>query len=194
MSSYILFDKDLASDIDIDRDRAFLIDTVLSLTRNHSQTSTDFAIEDGSTVSDGTIKNPKIITIDGFMQNGTGLNENNNESIAPEAAGRHTEFYNKCVDAVDTGKIVHFISDNRGVYINYLITSFSTTSTAEVGYGLPFSMTIKEIRTAHSKVTQTKSVTEQNAKDVTTARLFGRSGRSGRLSVIPASAEQAVKL
>lgn len=194
MSTYIIFENDLRENEDVEKERGLKIDVVYSMTRTNSQDSTDFAIEDGSTISDGTVKNPQVINIEGFMGNGTQLDAPNDQGINPIAQGAHTEFYNRCVEAVETGELVHIVSENRGTYIDYLITSITTQSSVETGFGIPFSLSLKRVRKAFSKTTQTRVTTPGTAIGLAAGRTFNDGGDTGKISISAATTEQAAQI
>lgn len=140
MADSLLFGKRAKGSITIGSDGSISIDCRTSEKHSFSSKTTDYPVENGSSMTDHVIANPYQIGVDGIVSN-TPLDET--ESFTGNGTRRSDEAYELLVNAVDNGTSV-VLSTSLAVYIG-IITQFDSTKDVSSGEGLPFSITFREV-------------------------------------------------
>lgn len=114
-----------------------------SYTRNSSMTS--FPIEDGSTISEHIINQPKEVSVNGFI----GVN-------ALGIGSTWITVFDQINDLIDSKSLISIVMGLK-IYDNMHIESFDVTRDKATGQGLPFTMKLKEAVIIQSQVTNIPS-------------------------------------
>lgn len=125
------------------------LDVVESLSPSFGVDKTTHEVEDGSEITDNINIKADVIQISGFISNvpltATG-------AFDPEAEGPHTAFFDRVKTACKAGEVVDLVAGVFGVYQDFQITACNPEFATDTGSGLPYQLTLEEIRIVNAKV------------------------------------------
>ena len=155
-----------------------------SMGRDHSADSTNYRVESGADISDHIENAPLTLSYD-CVYGDAPLNATGAGVLG--APGDHTDFDDLMVAAWENKELITLDSEGRNYYKDMQITSYSVSADNTSGFGLVFSLSVKEIRYADTK---TGRNVPSVAKDRPTARRFAPPTKSGARTTAPASDNQ----
>lgn len=136
----------------------FAIDATSSITPDRSADVTRKRVEDGGNISDNRNRQPLTLSLNGFFSN----IPNEDTVYQHDAEGNHTQFRDRILKAeADSEFITIDAGIPRELYENMLITSLSFPWDTSVGTGLPFSMTLQQVRIVRAQVKNLFKQTEE---------------------------------
>ena len=179
---------------------AKVVDVDVSLSESHNETSriTKHPIEDGSTISDHIIKDPFTVTITGFISNTPlglkGLKDKANKIVKTPAnlkklvSGKSVldtmqTAYNDLVFLRDSDKPIEVITGLKS-YTDMYIQKLSINRTPQTTGGLPFSITLQQIKKVKSKESSSTSVGRTEGIN---AKLPTAEGSKQKVTKVPTS-------
>lgn len=171
--------------IEFENGNEFSVQATTSLGRDLSADSTNYRVEKGADITDHQENAPLIINVSGVMGdaplNATG-------AFQQGSVGVHTEFDDRMVQAWDDKELLTIDSEGRDVWDDMQIQNYSTTADSTTGGSVVFSLSLKQVRYADSKVGRAGAAT---VADRPTARRFRAKSNTGAVTPIPASTNQA---
>jgi len=146
-------------------------DAILSEDHRSDYEVTQFPVEDGSIISDHFIRRPRTLTVEGavsdlILSDPTKLPASRSYGAAESgtAIGRSSAAFRALEDLQSRGELFD-VQTGLKLYRNMLMTSFSTTTTAESAYAMAFTATLQEVVTTSVSVIQVEpGKTERRAK------------------------------
>ena len=165
-------------------EKSFKVGATKSIGRDHGADSTNYRVESGADISDHIENAPLTLSYD-CVYGDAPLNATGAGVLG--APGDHTDFDDYMVAAWENKQLISLDSEGRNYYENMQITSYSVSADNTSGYGLVFSLSVKEIRYADTKTGRNVPAV---AKDRPTARRFAPPAKSGARTTTPASDNQ----
>jgi hypothetical protein len=163
----------------------FKVGSTQSISRKLSAESTNYRVEKGADISDHIENAP--LTLDfscvfgNAPLNATGAGGQN-------LPGEHTDFDERMVSAMESKELITLDSEGRDIWENMQVSDYSITADNTTGYGIPFTLSVKEVRYADTKIGA--KVPEVAADRPTSRRFAPASGSTGSVTPVPASTNQ----
>lgn len=138
---------------------AIIFDCVENYEINREVEKSNFAVEDGSEMSDhATIKNTKItftsmVTTSPQMYRRVSYIDRNTDPDAPRDSGRMTAALQAVNECIDKRKLITLVTE-EDVYENFIITSCKASKRNTEGEALFFDITLEEFRTFKTKMVE----------------------------------------
>lgn len=165
-------------------DTEWEVEVMKSMTRRNSSESTDYRVEVGANIADHIENAPRTLDFN------CAFGDAPLDATGPKpkgSPGRHTEFDDRMLAAWEAKELLTLDSTGRDVWENMQIVDYQMSTDESTGYGIPFSLSVKEIRFADSK---TGRNVPEVAADRPTARRFAPARSSGTVTPVPATTQQ----
>jgi hypothetical protein len=165
----------------------FKVQATKSFSRKNSSESTDYRVEVGANIADHIENAPLSMDFNCIFGDAPLTREG---ALAKGTPGEHTDFDDKMLAAWKANELITLDSKGRDIWENMQIQDYSLSVDNSSGYGLPFTLSVKEIRFADSKKGNNFP---DVAKDRPTARRFAPARSGGVRTPTPATTNQISK-
>lgn len=169
--------------IEFEDGQEYSIDATLGFSAPLSSDSTEYKVEKGANISDHIDNKPQTLEISGFMSDvplrATGPYD-------PVSLGLHLEFLEKINAAWTNKELLIVDAENKDLWENMQIASFSPDWGPGTGNGYNFTLSLKQIEFTTAQVSRYRP----NSPDRNTNTRFSAQRSVGAVSPVVATSEQ----